>query len=215
MSSMNRGVSHSRFLKASLSLLPTSAGQSVTRAARAALLSLLVRGPPSAAALASERSDERPFEKIVESSRAASFPSVCKQLAAILRGVVSSLSAISVSNSRSFVYNGPLRSQCAPFHSCFAIWRIRTALSTATEDVGDGHQGHENDTDSYSLSHLDPPTDSVYMICGVLIAMVLVGVIIVLLAVTIRITLYTLCRRTGLDSRRVSARTSAGAGVGW
>ncbi|XP_025159729.1 uncharacterized protein LOC105183426 isoform X3 [Harpegnathos saltator] len=59
------------------------------------------------------------------------------------------------------------------------------ALSTATEDVGDGHQGHENDTDSYSLSHLDPPTDSVYMICGVLIAMVLVGVIIVLLAVTI------------------------------
>ncbi|XP_032663293.1 uncharacterized protein LOC116840565 isoform X1 [Odontomachus brunneus] len=58
------------------------------------------------------------------------------------------------------------------------------ALSTAT-DVGDGHQGHENDTDPYSLSHLDPPTDSVYMICGVLIAMVLVGVIIVLLAVTI------------------------------
>jgi hypothetical protein len=32
----------------------------------------------------------------------------------------------------------------------------------------------------------DPPVDSVYMICGVLIAMVLVGVIIVLLAVTIR-----------------------------
>ncbi|XP_026827269.1 uncharacterized protein LOC105286474 isoform X2 [Ooceraea biroi] len=51
------------------------------------------------------------------------------------------------------------------------------ALSTATEDVGDGPQGHENDT--------DPPTDSVYMICGVLIAMVLVGVFIVLLAVTI------------------------------
>ncbi|GAB1868478.1 hypothetical protein CAJAP_09601 [Camponotus japonicus] len=59
------------------------------------------------------------------------------------------------------------------------------ALSTATEDVGDGPQGHENDTDSYSLSHLDPPTDSVYMICGVLIAMVLVGILIVLLAVTI------------------------------
>ncbi|XP_012288867.1 uncharacterized protein LOC105704331 isoform X4 [Orussus abietinus] len=51
------------------------------------------------------------------------------------------------------------------------------ALSTAAEDVGDGIQGHENDT--------DPPVDSVYMICGVLIAMVLVGVIIVLLAVTI------------------------------
>ncbi|XP_072763501.1 uncharacterized protein [Anoplolepis gracilipes] len=51
------------------------------------------------------------------------------------------------------------------------------ALSTATEDVGDGPQGHENDT--------DPPADSVYMICGVLIAMVLVGILIVLLAVTI------------------------------
>ncbi|CAL1678399.1 unnamed protein product [Lasius platythorax] len=51
------------------------------------------------------------------------------------------------------------------------------ALSTAAEDVGDGPQGHENDT--------DPPPDSVYMICGVLIAMVLVGILIVLLAVTI------------------------------
>ncbi|KAL0129392.1 hypothetical protein PUN28_004231 [Cardiocondyla obscurior] len=59
------------------------------------------------------------------------------------------------------------------------------ALSTATEDVGDGPQGHDNDTDPYSLSHLDPPTGSVYMIGGVLIAMVLVGVLIVLLAVTI------------------------------
>ncbi|XP_011685521.1 PREDICTED: uncharacterized protein LOC105448566 isoform X2 [Wasmannia auropunctata] len=51
------------------------------------------------------------------------------------------------------------------------------ALSAATEDVGDGPQGHENDT--------DPPTGSIYMIGGVLIAMVLVGVLIVLLAVTI------------------------------
>ncbi|XP_020284354.1 uncharacterized protein LOC109855016 isoform X3 [Pseudomyrmex gracilis] len=51
------------------------------------------------------------------------------------------------------------------------------ALSTATEDVGDGPQGHENDT--------DPPSDSIYMICGVLIAMVVVGIVIVLLAVTI------------------------------
>ncbi|XP_032663297.1 uncharacterized protein LOC116840565 isoform X5 [Odontomachus brunneus] len=58
----------------------------------------------------------------------------------------------------------------------FSVQHAEVALSTAT-DVGDGHQGHENDT--------DPPTDSVYMICGVLIAMVLVGVIIVLLAVTI------------------------------
>ncbi|XP_006558229.1 uncharacterized protein LOC107995915 isoform X3 [Apis cerana] len=60
------------------------------------------------------------------------------------------------------------------------------ALSTAAEDVGDGIQGHDNDTESLQLlSHLDPPVDSVYMICGVLIALVLVGVIIVLLAVTI------------------------------
>ncbi|XP_018403751.1 PREDICTED: uncharacterized protein LOC108780501 isoform X2 [Cyphomyrmex costatus] len=51
------------------------------------------------------------------------------------------------------------------------------AFSTATEDVGDEPQGHENDT--------DPPTGSIYMIGGVLIAMVLVGVLIVLLAVTI------------------------------
>ncbi|XP_003425271.2 uncharacterized protein LOC100679976 isoform X4 [Nasonia vitripennis] len=60
------------------------------------------------------------------------------------------------------------------------------ALSTAPEDVGEGIQSPENDTNSLqSLSYLDPPVDSVYMICGVLIAMVLVGVIIVLLAVTI------------------------------
>ncbi|KAK0168291.1 hypothetical protein PV327_002115 [Microctonus hyperodae] len=59
------------------------------------------------------------------------------------------------------------------------------ALTTA-EEVNDGVQAHDNDTDSLqSLSHLDPPVDGVYMICGVLIAMVLVGVIIVLLAVTI------------------------------
>nr|XP_012140287.1 PREDICTED: uncharacterized protein LOC100878706 isoform X2 [Megachile rotundata] len=51
------------------------------------------------------------------------------------------------------------------------------ALSTATEDVGDGIQGHDNDT--------DPPADRVYMICGVLIALLLVGVIIALVAVTI------------------------------
>ncbi|XP_066591106.1 uncharacterized protein [Prorops nasuta] len=68
----------------------------------------------------------------------------------------------------------------------FSVQHAEVALSTAPEDVADGLQGHDNDTDSLqSLSHLDPPVDSVYMICGVLIAMVLVGVIIVLLAVTI------------------------------
>ncbi|XP_012167296.1 uncharacterized protein LOC117231911 isoform X2 [Bombus vosnesenskii] len=59
----------------------------------------------------------------------------------------------------------------------FSVQHAEVALSTATEDVGDGIQGHDNDT--------DPPVDSVYMICGVLIALLLVGVIIVLLAVTI------------------------------
>ncbi|XP_046812740.1 uncharacterized protein LOC124421525 isoform X2 [Vespa crabro] len=50
------------------------------------------------------------------------------------------------------------------------------ALST-DDGRDDGTQDHEKESDQ--------PVDSVYMICGVLIAMVLVGVIIVLLAVTI------------------------------
>ncbi|XP_012266511.2 uncharacterized protein LOC105692096 isoform X7 [Athalia rosae] len=58
--------------------------------------------------------------------------------------------------------------------------------SISTNDGGDGIQGKDNDTGSLqSLSHLEPPVDSVYMIFGVLIAMALVGAIIVLLAVTI------------------------------
>ncbi|XP_076632171.1 uncharacterized protein LOC143347130 isoform X1 [Colletes latitarsis] len=68
----------------------------------------------------------------------------------------------------------------------FSIQHAEVAFSTAAEEVGDGIQGHDNDTESLQLlSHLDPPVDSVYMICGVLIAMVFVGVIIVLLAITI------------------------------
>ncbi|KAL0280860.1 UNVERIFIED_CONTAM: hypothetical protein PYX00_002025 [Menopon gallinae] len=48
-------------------------------------------------------------------------------------------------------------------------------------------QDYLNDTDSElsSLSHLDAPNESMYMIGGVLIAMILVGLIIILLAVTI------------------------------
>ncbi|XP_043481622.1 uncharacterized protein LOC122510787 isoform X2 [Leptopilina heterotoma] len=57
-------------------------------------------------------------------------------------------------------------------------------LSTAPENIRDGIKQHENDTNS-NPSHLVPPSESVYMLCGVVIAMVLVGVIIVLLAVTI------------------------------
>ncbi|XP_026673895.1 uncharacterized protein LOC108630465 isoform X3 [Ceratina calcarata] len=61
-----------------------------------------------------------------------------------------------------------------------------SVVSTATEDVGDGLQGHENDTEPLQLlSQLEAPMESVYMICGVSIALVLVGIVIVLLAVTI------------------------------
>uniref|UniRef100_A0A336M5N5 CSON012486 protein n=1 Tax=Culicoides sonorensis TaxID=179676 RepID=A0A336M5N5_CULSO len=44
-----------------------------------------------------------------------------------------------------------------------------------------------NDTESdlSQLSHLDAPNDVIYMVCGVVIAMLLVGLIIVLVAVTI------------------------------
>lgn len=54
-------------------------------------------------------------------------------------------------------------------------------------DVNEVIQGLLNDTDSElsELEHLDAPNEGVYMMCGVLIAMVLVGLIIVLLAVTI------------------------------
>ncbi|XP_043481647.1 uncharacterized protein LOC122510787 isoform X6 [Leptopilina heterotoma] len=54
---------------------------------------------------------------------------------------------------------------------------FKIGLSTAPENIRDGIKQHENDT--------IPPSESVYMLCGVVIAMVLVGVIIVLLAVTI------------------------------
>ncbi|XP_066906576.1 uncharacterized protein [Halyomorpha halys] len=42
------------------------------------------------------------------------------------------------------------------------------------------------DTELSSLSHLDDPNEGMYILCGVLIAMLFVAVIIVLLAVTIR-----------------------------
>ncbi|KAF4533558.1 hypothetical protein B566_EDAN001044 [Ephemera danica] len=51
-------------------------------------------------------------------------------------------------------------------------------------DVNEVIQGLLNDTDSElsELEHLDAPNEGVYMMCGVLIAMVFVGLIIVLLA---------------------------------
>ncbi|XP_034939766.1 uncharacterized protein, partial [Chelonus insularis] len=71
-------------------------------------------------------------------------------------------------------------------HSFNSILFYFTALSTATGDVESGIQSQDNKTDSLqSLSHLDPPMETLYMICGVLIATALVGVIIILIAVTI------------------------------
>ncbi|XP_053595253.1 ras guanine nucleotide exchange factor L isoform X5 [Microplitis demolitor] len=63
------------------------------------------------------------------------------------------------------------------------------AFSTAAEDVENGVKSQDNKTDSpQSSSHLDPPLDTLYMIGGLMIATALVGVIIILIAVTIRVT---------------------------
>ncbi|XP_046804296.1 uncharacterized protein LOC111683110 isoform X2 [Lucilia cuprina] len=43
----------------------------------------------------------------------------------------------------------------------------------------------ENGSELSSFSHVDAPSDTIYMICGVVIAMLLVGLIIILVAVTI------------------------------
>ncbi|XP_057332290.1 GATA zinc finger domain-containing protein 8 isoform X15 [Microplitis mediator] len=60
------------------------------------------------------------------------------------------------------------------------------AFSTAAEDVENGVKSQDNKTDSpQSSSHLDPPLDTLYMIGGLMIATALVGVIIILIAVTI------------------------------
>ncbi|XP_031338466.1 uncharacterized protein LOC116167281 isoform X3 [Photinus pyralis] len=70
-----------------------------------------------------------------------------------------------------------------------SIYELSTprGLSTETDGGEDSIQRLLNDTDSElsGLSHLDAPNESLYMIGGVLIAMFLVGVIIILLAVTI------------------------------
>ncbi|KAM7359557.1 uncharacterized protein ACRADG_000044 isoform 2-T2 [Cochliomyia hominivorax] len=44
---------------------------------------------------------------------------------------------------------------------------------------------NENGSELSSFSHVDAPNDTIYMICGVIIAMLLVGLIIILVAVTI------------------------------
>ncbi|XP_044004644.1 uncharacterized protein LOC122849863 isoform X2 [Aphidius gifuensis] len=51
------------------------------------------------------------------------------------------------------------------------------SISSATDDIREGPPSHQNNT--------DPPVETVYMICVVVVAMALVGVVIVLLAVTI------------------------------
>ncbi|XP_054267455.1 uncharacterized protein LOC128989566 isoform X2 [Macrosteles quadrilineatus] len=47
------------------------------------------------------------------------------------------------------------------------------------------YNGTDNEPEEAAGTHIDDPNGSLYMLCGVLIAMLLVGVIIVLLAVTI------------------------------
>ncbi|XP_063217929.1 uncharacterized protein LOC134528325 isoform X2 [Bacillus rossius redtenbacheri] len=66
--------------------------------------------------------------------------------------------------------------------------REHHAMSSDPAEYPDGVTPQAfNETDpELSGHHLDAPNDSVYMICGVLIAMLLVAVIIVLLAITIK-----------------------------
>ncbi|XP_030756979.1 uncharacterized protein LOC115882868 isoform X2 [Sitophilus oryzae] len=60
-------------------------------------------------------------------------------------------------------------------------------MSTEGDSYDDPVQGVLNDTDSdvSDLSHLDGPNESLYMISGVCVAMLLVGVMIILVAITI------------------------------
>ncbi|XP_055523047.1 optomotor-blind protein [Wyeomyia smithii] len=62
-----------------------------------------------------------------------------------------------------------------------------TAAGEGSDVDNNNIQDLLNDTDSElsSLSHVDAPNDVLYMVCGVVIAMLLVGLIIVLVAVTI------------------------------
>ncbi|XP_008182060.1 uncharacterized protein LOC100575429 isoform X3 [Acyrthosiphon pisum] len=60
-------------------------------------------------------------------------------------------------------------------------------MSSDANSLNDIYQGFINSSANpeYSSEHVDVPNEGVYMVCGVLIAMVLVAVIIVILAVTI------------------------------
>jgi hypothetical protein len=63
-----------------------------------------------------------------------------------------------------------------------------SVMSSDANSLNDIYQGFINSSANpeYSSEHVDVPNEGVYMVCGVLIAMVLVAVIIVILAVTIR-----------------------------
>ncbi|XP_019865680.1 uncharacterized protein LOC109594870 isoform X2 [Aethina tumida] len=75
---------------------------------------------------------------------------------------------------------------CSP-NCAKGYYEYSPAMSTETDIKDDSIQALLNDTDSElsSLSPLDAPNQSLYMIGGVCVAMFLVGVIIILLAVTI------------------------------
>ncbi|XP_027848877.1 uncharacterized protein LOC114128545 isoform X3 [Aphis gossypii] len=72
-------------------------------------------------------------------------------------------------------------------HSSTSAVPIQRVMSSDANSLNDIYQGFINSSANpeYSSEHVDVPNEGVYMVCGVLIAMVLVAVIIVILAVTI------------------------------
>ncbi|XP_034243734.1 uncharacterized protein LOC117646712 isoform X2 [Thrips palmi] len=72
------------------------------------------------------------------------------------------------------------------YHHLHQLQHHAAVADPASESDDVLHLLNSTDGELSGLSHLDAPiSDSVYIVCGVLIAMVLVGLIIVLLAVTI------------------------------
>ncbi|KAG4067008.1 hypothetical protein HA402_012354 [Bradysia odoriphaga] len=76
-----------------------------------------------------------------------------------------------------------LSDRVRPYNATYSLIAIGDGSDVADQDI----QGLLNDTDSElsSLSHVDAPNDVIYMVCGVVIAMILVGLIIILVAVAI------------------------------
>ncbi|XP_075216791.1 uncharacterized protein LOC142322053 isoform X2 [Lycorma delicatula] len=65
------------------------------------------------------------------------------------------------------------------------VWFVVMSGDAADRNIEQDILNNTTESELQSLSHVEEPNESVYMVCGVLIAMMLVGLIIVLLAVTI------------------------------